>query len=60
MWCFLHRKIKEEKKKKLNENIKRSEDLQYKFNESMKSLKKIFEDIEKDKEKLKPLYAYII
>ena len=53
MWCFLYRKIKEEKKKKLNENIKHSEDLQYKFKESLEALKKIFLTIEKDKEDLK-------
>ena len=50
--CYIV-KIKEEKKNKLKENIKYLEDLQYKFNESMESLKKIFEIIEKDKENLK-------
>ena len=45
--------IKEEKKNKLKENIKILEDLENKFNESMTSLKKIFENIEKNKENLK-------
>ena len=50
--CIIQ-EIKEEKKNKLKENIKRLEDLQNKFNESIESLKLIFENIEKDKEKLK-------
>ena len=50
--CYID-KIKDEKKNKLKENIKCLEELEIKFNESMKSLKKIFEDIEKDKDDLK-------
>ena len=46
-------KIKEEKKNKLKENIKCLEDLLSKFNESMESLKKIFANIDKDKENIK-------
>jgi len=46
-------KIKDEKKNKLKENIKYLEEIQNKFNETMLSMKKIFEDIEKDKENLK-------
>ena len=45
--------IKEEKKKKLKENIKCLEVLQNKFNEDMNKLKEIFEKIEKDKDDLK-------
>ena len=40
--CYID-EIKDEKKNKLKENIKCLEDLQNKFNESMDSLKKIFE-----------------
>ena len=50
--CYIE-KIKEEKKNNLKDNIQCLEDLQNKFNESMESLKKIFEDIEKDKNNLK-------
>ena len=50
--CYIE-KIKDEKKNKLKENIKCLEELEIKFNESMASLKKLFEDIEKDKDKLK-------
>ena len=50
--CYID-KIKEEKKNKLKENIILLENLQNKFSESIESLKKIFEEIEKDKEKLK-------
>ena len=50
---YILQKIKDEKKSKLKENIKCLEDLQNKFNESIESLKLIFENIEKDKEKLK-------
>ena len=50
--CYIE-KIKEEKKNKLKENIKSLENLQNKFNESLELLKKIFQDIEKDKENLK-------
>ena len=50
--CYIE-DIKEEKMKKLKENIKCLEELQNKFNESIESLKKIFQSIENDKEKLK-------
>ena len=50
--CYIE-KIKDEKKNKLKENIKYLEDLQNVFNESIELLKKIFEEIEKDKESLK-------
>ena len=46
-------KIKEDKKNKLKENIKLLLNLQNIFSESIESLKKIFEEIEKDKENLK-------
>ena len=46
-------KIKDEKKKKLKENIKILEDLGNKFNENMDELKKIFDKIEKNKDELK-------
>ena len=46
-------KIKEEKKNKLKENILYLEKLQIKLNESLESLKNIFENIEKDKENIK-------
>ena len=52
--CYID-KIKDEKKNKLKENIKCLEELEIKFNESMASLKKLFEDIEKDKDNLKLL-----
>ena len=44
------KKIKEEKKNKLKENIKYLEDIENKFNENMKQLKEFFEKIDKDKE----------
>ena len=50
---FYLENIKEEKKNKLKENIRCLEDLQNKFNELMKSLNTIFEEIEKNKENLK-------
>ena len=50
--CYIE-KIKEEKKNKLKENIKYLEDLETKFNESLESLRKIFQDFEKDKENIK-------
>ena len=50
--CYIEN-IKEEKKNKLKENIKSLEDLEKTFNESMNSLKKIYENVEKEKEKLK-------
>ena len=50
--CYIEN-IKEEKKNKLKENIKCLENLENTFNESMESLKKVFEKIEKDKENLK-------
>ena len=50
--CYLE-DIKEEKKKKLIENIKCLEDLEKKFNEIMNNFKEIFIKIEKDKEELK-------
>ena len=50
--CFIE-EIKEEKKNKLKENIKYLVDLKDKFNDSMESLKKLFQNIEKDKEDLK-------
>ena len=50
--CYIE-EIREEKKNKLEENIKCLEDLQKKLNESMETLKNIFQDIEKDKEDLK-------
>ena len=46
-------KIKEEKKKKLIENIKCLEELETKFNESIKELKELIKKIEKNKEELK-------
>ena len=45
--------IKEEKKNKLIENIKCLEGLENKFNESIKELKEIIQNIEKNKEELK-------
>ena len=53
MWCILFRKNTNRKKNKLKENIKFLENIQNKFNESFEILKKKFENIEKDKEKLK-------
>ena len=50
--CYIE-KIKEEKKNKLNENIKYLEDMENKFNENMKELKEIIQNIEADKENLK-------
>ena len=50
--CYIE-EIKDEKKNKLKENIKCSENLEKQLIESMESMKKIFEDIEKDKENLK-------
>ena len=50
--CYID-EIKDEKKIKLKENIKFLENIQIKFNESLKLMKKIFQDVEKDKEKLK-------
>ena len=50
--CYIQ-KIKDEKKNKLKDNIKFLEELEKIFNESMDSLKKIVENIEKDKEDLK-------
>ena len=53
--CYIE-DIKEEKKNKLKENIKCLEDLQNKFNDSIETLKRVFQNIEKDKENLKLLY----
>ena len=50
--CYIE-EIKDEKKNKLKENIKLLEVLEKQLNESMESMKKIFEDIEKNKENLK-------
>ena len=50
--CYIE-KIKDEKKNKLKENIKYLEDLQNTLNESIQTLKTIFDEIEKDKENLK-------
>ena len=50
--CYIEN-IKEEKKNKLKENIKCLEELEIKFNESMESLKKIFQNIETEKENIK-------
>ena len=50
--CYIE-KIKEEKKNKLKENVKYLEDLQNTLIESIDLLKKIFEEVEKDKESLK-------
>ena len=50
--CYIE-KIKEEKKNKLKENVKYLEDLQNTLIESIDLLKKIFEEVEKDKENLK-------
>ena len=45
--------IKKEKKNKLVENIKSLEELENKFNETLKDLGNLFDKIEKDKEELK-------
>ena len=50
--CYIE-KIKEEKKNKLKENVKYLEDLLNTLIESIDLLKKIFEEVEKDKESLK-------
>ena len=50
--CFIEN-IKEEKKNKLNENIKYLEDLSIKLEDSIKELKIMFEKINESKEKLK-------
>ena len=50
--CYLE-KIKEEKKNKLKENIIYLENLQNALNESLEIIKKIFENIEKDKDDIK-------
>ena len=50
--CYIE-KIKDEKKNKLKENIKYLGDLQNTLNESIQTLKTIFDEIEKDKENLK-------
>ena len=50
--CYIE-KIKDEKKNKLKENIKYLGDLQNILNESIQTLKTIFDEIEKDKENLK-------
>ena len=50
--CYIE-KIKYEKKNKLKENIKLLEVLEKQLNESIESMKKIFEEIEKNKEGLK-------
>ena len=50
--CYLE-KIKEEKKNKLKENIIYLENLQNTLNESLEIIKKIFENIEKDKDTIK-------
>ena len=50
--CYIE-KIKDEKKNKLKENIKYLEDLQNTLNESIQTLKTIFDEIVKDKENLK-------
>ena len=50
--CFIE-DIKEEKKNKLQENIKNLENLSKSFEESVQELKKIFENVNENKEKLK-------
>ena len=50
--CFIEN-IKEEKKNKLNENIKYLEDLSIKLEDSIKELKIMFEKVSESKEKLK-------
>jgi len=59
LWCILFRKNTNRKKNKLKENIKFLENIQNKFKESFELLKKKFENIEKDKEKLKLEISYI-
>ena len=49
--CII-KNIKEEKKNKLKDNIKILEELEIKFNESIKEIKEIIQKIEKDKEDL--------
>ena len=51
--------IKEEKKAKLNNNIKCLEELSQKFEESIKKLKLIYDKIDEDKEKIKLKIANI-
>ena len=51
-YCHIN-DIKNEKKNKLKENIKLLEELSVKFEESINELKKIYEKINEDKEKLK-------
>ena len=50
--CYIE-KIKEEKKNKLNDNIKSLEELSNKIEEAIKNLKIILDKITEDKEKLK-------
>ena len=50
--CYIE-KIESIKKNNLKENIKCLEELEYKFNESLISLKKIYDSIESDKNELK-------
>ena len=50
--CFIEN-IKEEKQKKLNDNIKYLEEISKTIEESIKKLKQIFNEISKNKEKLK-------
>ena len=50
--CFIE-DIKDEKKNKLQENIKNLENLSKSFEESIQELKKIFESVNENKEKLK-------
>ena len=51
-YCFIN-DIKDEKKLKLKENITLLEDLSNKFEKSINELKKMFEEIDKNKEELK-------
>ena len=50
--CLI-KEIKEEKKSKLNENLKYLEELSKNINESMKKLKEIYEKINESKEEIK-------
>ena len=50
--CFIE-EIKDEKKNKLNQNIKTLEEMSNKIEDSIKKLKEIFQKISEDKEKLK-------
>ena len=50
--CFIE-EIKDEKKNKLNENIKTLEEISNKIEDSINKLKQIFQKINEDKEKLK-------